>query len=140
MSAATLVLLALLVALALIGPLIKALRRKAGRPAGPTATGLPRRAPAPTPSPEPTASPLRDPHDLAALDAIPAGAADPASDASRPASLTRHPDRPLEPPTGVVLPAGGGLQRAIVLIAVLGPCRARSPYGSASDESTRAGG
>jgi hypothetical protein len=129
----TLALLALFIALPLIQQLIRATRQQNRRL--PEATEIrPPSTLARTPPPELTGPPLLDTTPYAPTDAIPASAPVPAPHVGGPVSGVLKPHRTTEQRTTVGLRTRRDLRRAIVLIAVLGPCRASSPYRSACAE------
>ena len=133
MSVETLVLLALFIVLPLIQQLIRATRQRNQRFPEPAE----RRPPgtlARTSPPELAVPPLLDTTSHAASDAMPPSAPVPAPHAGGPVTITLTPHRTSEQRTAVGVRTRGDLRRAIVLVAILGPCRANSPYRSARDE------
>jgi hypothetical protein len=126
MSIETLVLLALFIVLSLIRQLIgRRERKRLLRPAE-------RRSPetlARKPPPELALPPLTETAPRAASDATPASALVPARHGGGPVPIALTPHLTLEQQTAVGLRTRRDLRSAIVLVAVLGPCRANSPYG-----------
>jgi hypothetical protein len=135
MSVETLVLLALFIALPLIQQLIRATRQRNHRLTEPNEI-RPAGTLARTPPPELTVPPLPDPAPSAPSDAMPASAPVPAPLAGRPVSGVVAPHPTMDQRAAVGLRTRRDLRRAIVLVALLGPCRASSPYRyrSACDE------
>jgi hypothetical protein len=109
MSVETLILLTLLIVLPLIQQVIRAMRERS------------QHFPAPVPL-----LPETKPH--AASDAMPASAFAPARHGGGPLTIAPKAQRTMEQQTAVGLRARRDLRRAIVLVAVLGPCRAKSPF------------
>jgi hypothetical protein len=127
-SVEALVLLALFIVLPLIQQLIRAARQRNQGPtesAGRQSPGTHARTP---PQPELAVPPLPDTTPQTASDAIPTGGRMPAPDAGRPVTLAPTPHRTIGRGTMAGLRTRRDLRRAIVLAAILGPCRASSPY------------
>lgn len=133
MSVETLVLLALFIILPLIQQLIRATRQRNQRFPEP-AERRPPRTLAHTSPPELPVPPLLNSTSHPASDAMPPSAPVPAPHASGPVTITLTPHRTMEQRTAVGLRTRRDLRRGIVLVAILGPCRAHSPYRSACDE------
>ena len=130
MSFEQLLLLLILVAVPLLERLLRVVRERAGesmRDGAPTATGsagAPPRPPRPAPDAGRTAPPpLLMARPLPALPARPAAGPQSAPPAARRALLVRRRAAVRQP-----LP-GGDLRRAMMLLAILEPCRAISPAG-----------
>jgi hypothetical protein len=136
MSVETLVLLALFIVLPLIQRLIRATRQRNQRFPEP-ADERPPGTLARTPRPELAVPPLLDTMSHAASDAVPLSARVPATHTGGPVTIALAPHRTMEQRTTVGLRTRRDLRRAIVLVAMLGPCRASNPYRSACAESTR---
>ena len=131
MSVETLVLLALFIVLPLIQRLIQATRQRNQRPPEPVerpSPGTPQPLARTLPPPELAVPPLPDTTPHAASDAISAGVRIPAPDGGGPVIVALTPHRSMGRPTTVGLRTRRDLRRAIVIAAVLGPCRASSPY------------
>ena len=126
MSVDALILLALFLVLPLIQQLIQATRQRNQRPPEPAGRQGPARAR--TPPPELAVPPLPDTTPHTASDAISAGDSLPAPDAGGPVTRALTPHRTLGRRTTVGLRTRRDLRRAIVLVAMLGPCRASQPY------------
>jgi hypothetical protein len=126
-SVEALILLALLIVLPLIQQLVQATRQRIQRPPGPAERQSPGTL-ARTPPPELAVPPLPDTTPHTAFYAISAGGREPAPDAGGPVTLALTPLRTMGRRTTVGLRARRDLRRAIVLVAMLGPCRASSPY------------
>jgi hypothetical protein len=127
-SVEALVLLALFIVLPLIQQLIRATRQPnqhPPEPAGKEAAGTLARTP---PPPELAVPPLPDTTPHAASDAIAAGGRLPAPDAGGPGTQALTPHRTMGRRTTAGLRTRRDLHRAIVLAAILGPCRASRPY------------
>ena len=129
MSVKTLILLALLIVLPLIQQLIRATRRRNQRLPEPTEMRPPTTLAGP---PEVTVPPLADATPQAPSDAVPSSARLAAPHAGGRVTITRH--RTMGQRSAAGLRIRPDLRRAIVLVAILGPCRANSPYRSACDE------
>jgi hypothetical protein len=127
MSVELLVLLALFIVLPLIQQLIRATRQQNQRIPEP-AERRPSRTLARTPPSELAVPPLPDTISHAASDAMLANAPVPAPHVRGPVTIALTPHRTMGHRTAVGLRTGRDLRRAIVLIAMLGPCRASSPY------------
>jgi hypothetical protein len=126
MSVETLILVALLIVLPLIQQVIRATRERSQHFPAPAE----RRSPgtvARTPPPELAVPPLPDTKPPVASDA-PASALPPARQGGGPLTIALKPQRTMEQQAAVGLRARRDLRRAIVLVAMLGPCRANSPY------------
>ncbi|MQA31636.1 MAG: hypothetical protein GEU82_17675 [Luteitalea sp.] len=127
MSFEALVLLALFIVLPLIQQLIQATRQRNQRPPEPAERQSPGTLARTPPPPELAVPPLPEaPH--AASDAIPAGGRMPAPDAGGPVTVVLTPHRTTGRRTAAGLRTRRDLRRAIVLVTMLGPCRASSPY------------
>jgi hypothetical protein len=133
MPVETLVLLALFIMLPLIQQLIRATRQRNQRFPEPAERPPPGTLARTSPS-DLAVPPLLDTASHAASDAMPPSAPVPAPHVggSVTATLTAH--RTIEQRTALGLRIRPDLRRAIVLVAILGPCRANSPYRSACDE------
>jgi hypothetical protein len=128
MSVELLVLVALFIVLPLIQQLIRAPRQQNQRFPEP-AERRPPGALARTPPPELAVPPLPDTTPHAASDATPASARVPApTQAGGPVTIALTPRRTVGQRTAVGLRTRRDLGRAIVLVAMLGPCRASRPY------------
>ena len=128
MSVEALGLLALFIALSLIQQLIQATRQRNQRrpePAGRQSRGTLARTP---PPPELAVPPLPDTTPQTASDAISAGVRIPAPDGGGAVTLAPTPHRTMGRGTTAGLRTRRDLRRAIVLVAMLGPCRASHPY------------
>jgi hypothetical protein len=122
MSVEALILVALLIMLPLIQQVIRATRERNQHFPAPAE----RRSPGPvarTPPPELAVSPLP-----ATSDAMPASVLAPERQGGEPLTIPLKSKRAMEEQTAVGLRARRDLRRAIVLVAMLGPCRANSPY------------
>ena len=135
MPVETLVLLALLIVLPLVQQLIRATRQRNHRLPEPTQIWPPRTI-ARTPPPELAPPPLLNTTPHGSSGAVPASAPVPAPHAGGPVTITPAPHRTMGQRTAVGLRTRRELRRAIVLVAILGPCRASSPCRSACDEWT----
>jgi hypothetical protein len=127
MSVELLVLVALFIVLPLIQQLIRAPRQQSQRFPEP-AERRPPRTLARTPPPELAVPPLQDTTPHATSDAMPASAPALALHASGPVTIALTPHRTVGQRTAVGLRTRRDLRRAIVLVAMLGPCRASRPY------------
>jgi hypothetical protein len=135
MSFEALVLLALFVVLPLLQQLIRAMRH--GHDRLPEATERrPPVAPVRTPPPEPVVPPLPVVVPDALTGPLPSSAAVAAPRRGAPGTVARTPRSTVRQPVTVGLRTRRDLRRAMVLVAVLGPSRASSPYRSACDERT----
>jgi hypothetical protein len=133
MSVETLILLALFIVLPLIRRLMRATRPRNQ----PFPEPADRRAPgtlARTSPPELAVPPLLDTMPHAASDAMRLSARVPAPHTGGPVRIAPAPYRTMEQRTAVGLRTRRDLRRAIVLAAILGPCRANSFHRSAFDE------
>jgi hypothetical protein len=135
MSVETLVLLALFIVLPLIQQLIRATRRRKHRLPEPTEMRPPTKL-ARMPPPEVSVPPLVDATPPAPSEATPASAPMPAPHAGGRVTITPTPHRDMGQRTAVGLRTRRDLRRAVVLVAIVGPCRANGPYRSAADEPT----
>ena len=133
MSVETLVLLALFIMLPLIQRLIRATRQRHQRFPEPAERRRPGTL-ARTSPPELAVPPLLDTASHAASDAMPPSAPVPAPHAGGPVTTTLTAHRTMEQRAALGLRTRRDLRRGIVLVAILGPCRANSPYRSARDE------
>jgi hypothetical protein len=124
MSVETLILVALLIMLPLIQQLIRATRERSQHSPAPAErrSGTVAR----TTPPELVVPPLPDRKPPVASDA-PASALAPARQGGGPPTIALKPQRTMEQQAAVGLRARRDLRRAIVLVAMLGPCRANSP-------------
>jgi hypothetical protein len=127
-SVEALVLFALFIVLPLIQQLIQATRQRNQHPPEPAERQSPGTLARTPPPPELAVPPLPDTTPHAASDAIPAGGRMPAPDARGPVTPALTPHRAMERRTTVGLRTRRDLRRAIVLVAMLGPCRASNPY------------
>ena len=133
MSIETLILLALFIVLPLIQQLIRATRQRNHRPPEPTEMRPPRTL-ARTPQPELTVPPpLVDATPPAPSDATRASAPVSAPHAGGRVTITPTPHRTMGQRAAVGLRTRRDLGRAIMLVAILGPCRANNPHRSACD-------
>jgi hypothetical protein len=130
MSAETLILLALLIVLPLIQQLIRATRQRNQRLPEPTEM---RRPTTLTRTPEVTVTPLGDATPHAPSDAMPQSAPLTAPHAGGRVTTMPTPHRTMGQRSAAGLHTRPDLRRAIVLVAILGPCRANGPYRSAAD-------
>jgi hypothetical protein len=133
MSVETLILLALLIVLPLIQQLIRATRQRNQRLPEPTEL---RRPTTLTRTPEVTVPPMVDATPHAQSDAVPPSARLAAPHAGGRVTITPTPHRTMGQRSAAGLRIRPDLRRAIVLVAILGPCRANSPYRSACDDWT----
>ena len=133
MSIETLILLALFIVLPLIQQLIRATRQRNHRPPAPTEMRPPR-TPARTPQPELTVPPPLKTTPPAPSDATRASAPVSAPHAGGRVTITPTPHRTMGQRAAVGLRTRRDLRQAIVLVAILGPCRANSPHRPACDE------
>jgi hypothetical protein len=129
MSVEALILLALFVVLPMIQQLIRATRDR-NQSSPQTAERQSPGTLARTPAPELAAPPLPDPTLDAAYDALLASDHVPAPHTGRPVTLAPTPRRTTGQHTAVGLRSRRDLRRAIVVAAILAPCRASSPYHS----------
>ena len=127
MSIETLVLVALLIVLPLIQQVIRATRERSQHFPAP-AERRPPGTVARRPPPELAVPPLTDTKPQAASDAMPASALALARQGGGPLPISLRPQRTMEQQTAVGLRAPRDLRRAIVLVAMLGPCRANSAH------------
>jgi hypothetical protein len=127
-SVEALVLLALFMVLPLIQQLIQATRQRNQRPAEPAGRQSPGTLVHTPPPPELAVPPLPDTTPHTASDAISGGGRMPASDAGGGVTLAPTPHRTMGRRTTAGLRTRRDLRRAIVLVAMLGPCRASRPY------------
>jgi hypothetical protein len=126
-SVEALVLVALFIVLPLIQPLIRATRQRNQRPPGPVGRPSPGTLARTPPPPEPAVPPQPDTTPHTASDAISTGGRMP-PDAGRAVTLAPTPHRTMGRRTTAGLRTRRDLRRAIVLVAMLGPCRASHPY------------
>jgi hypothetical protein len=127
MSVEALVLLALFIVLPLIQQLIRATRQRNQRFPEPAERRPPRTLVRTSP-PELAVPLLPDTTSHAASDAMLASAPVPAPHVGGPVTIALTPHRTMGQRTAVGLRTRRDLRRAIVLVAMLGPCRASSPY------------
>jgi hypothetical protein len=127
MSVETLVLLALFVVLPLMQQLLRAIRQQNQRFPEPAERRSSETLTRPPP-PELAVPPLPDTTLHGASDALLASGHVPAPDTGRPVTLALTPHRTMGQRTAVGLRSRRDLRRAIVLVAILAPCRASSPY------------
>jgi hypothetical protein len=126
-SVEALVLLALFLVLPLIQQLIQATRQRNQRPPEPAGRQGPGTR-ARTPPPALAVPPLPDTMPHTASDAISAGVRIPAPDGGGAVTLAPTPHRAMGRSTTAGLRTRRELRRAIVLVTMLGPCRASHPY------------
>ena len=131
MSVETLVLLALFIMLPLIQQLIRATRQRNQRLPEPTEM---RRPTTPSRTPVVTVPPLVDATPHAPSDAVPPSAPLAAPHSGGRVTIMPPPHRTMGQRSAADLRIRPDLRRAIVLVAILGPCRANSPFRSACDE------
>ncbi len=132
MSVETLVLLALFIVLPLLQQLIRVTRPQTQRPPEPTEK-RPRAPLDRTPPPAASVPPLLNTTASTPSDARPASDPGPAPHAGGRVTITSAPHT-MGQRTAIGLDARRDLRRAIVLVAILGPCRANSPSRLACDE------
>ena len=130
MSVEALVLLALFLGLPLIQQLMQARLQRNQRPPEPPEkhSGAPQPFERTPPPLEAAAVPPLPDTTPRASNAISAGGPMSAPDAGGPVTLALTPHRTMERRTTVGLRTRRDLRRAIVLVAMLGPCRASNPY------------
>ena len=133
MSVETLVLLALLIVVPLIQQMIRATRQRNQRPPEPTEMRTSATS-ARTPPPEVAVPPLLETTPRAPSDAVSASAPVAAPHVGGPVSGVLALHRTMEQRKALGLRSRRDLRRAIVLVALLDPCRASSPYRSACDD------
>jgi hypothetical protein len=132
MSVETLILAVLLIVLPLLQQLIRATRQRNERPPEPAA---PRPVTlARTPLPEGSVPPLPDTTPPVLPAAMPAGDAVPALRVGAPVTTTLTPGRTIGERAAVALRTPRDMRGAVVLAAILGPCRANRPYRSRYDD------
>jgi hypothetical protein len=127
-SVEALVLLALFIVLPLIQQLIQATRQRNQRPPEPAGRQGPGTLARTPPPPELAVPPLPDTTPHTASDAISAGGRIPAPDGGGGVTRAPTPHRTMGRGTTAGLRTRRDLRRAIVLVAMLGPCRASHPY------------
>jgi hypothetical protein len=127
-SVEALVLLALFIVLPLIQQLIQATRQRNQRPPEPAGRQGPGRLARTPPPPELAVPPLPDTTPHTASDAISVGGRISAPAGGGAVTLAPTPHRTMGRGTTAGLRTRRDLRRAIVLVAMLGPCRASHPY------------
>jgi hypothetical protein len=127
MSIETLVVLALFIVLPLIQRVVRA-RHQRNQPLSERGEGPSSGRLVPTPPSKLEAPPLPDTAAHSAPEALASSGHTPALHARAPVALVQRPDPTIRRDIAVALRTRPGLRSAIVLLAVLGPCRASNPH------------